>query len=196
MSSILDDIASVQAGFAAASFLPTAAYDVVGVYDQSFNQLFRTARPMKAVVKEPSKSMKHPVESGGTVTDHIVFLPVQIELTMILLTEEYQNTYEQVRQTYKAATILTVQTATGAYDNMWIVDMPHEETPELYGTISLGLKLEEVKFVTAQFQKMPTSTVKSASNASTVNRGQKQTGAATDAQTSSAKSSFAYQLFH
>lgn len=189
MSSILDDIAGLGV---AQSFLPTAAADVVGIYDQGYNQLFRTARPIKATVKEPSKAMQHPIESGGTVADHIVFMPVEIELSMILLPEEFQSTYEQIRQAYRSATLFTVQTATGAYDNMWIVDLPHDETPDLYGTVALALKLEEVKFVTAQFQKM--TAVKSASNASTQNNGAKQAAAATEPQTAAAKKSFLYGL--
>lgn len=195
MSSILDDIAAIPANMLT-GLVPTSAADVVGIFDQSYNQLFRTARPIKASVKEPSKAMKHPIESGGTVTDHIVFMPVEIELALILEPQEFQNTYEQIRQTYKSATILTVQTTTGAYENMWITNLPHEEAPDMYGTISIGLKLEEVLFVEAQFQKMPTSTVKSAANSSTQNNGAKQTGEATAAQTNSAKSSFAYDLFH
>lgn len=195
MSSILDDIAGLAQNMGK-GLIPTAAYDVVGIFDQNYNQVFRTARPIKATVKEPSKAMKHPIESGGTVADHIVFLPVQIELSLVLAPDEYRNTYEQIRQTYKSATLLTVQTNVGAYENMWIVDLPHDETPEMFGTISIGLRLEEVKFVEAQFQKMPTSTVKSAANSSTQNNGAKQTGEATAAQTNSAKSSFAYDLLH
>ena len=46
------------------TLLPSYATDTVAIFDQDYNQLFRNARAIKAVVKEQSKVMEHPVESG------------------------------------------------------------------------------------------------------------------------------------
>ena len=149
--------------------------DVVGVFDEGFNQLFPLARPIKANVVESAKAMEHPVESGATITDHVVVEPLEIELTLMLVGEERADVYGQVRALFNASTLLTVQTRSGSYPNMVIVAIPHDETPDLYDAFPLALKLREVRLVTTQFQALPPSAVAAPKDASTVKRGE-QTG--------------------
>lgn len=153
-------------------FIPTAAVDVVGVFDSSFQQRFGDARPMKASVKEISKAMAHPIESGATITDHRIILPVEIELTMMLAGAAYRDTYGRIREMFQKGEILTMQTKAGSYSNMLIVEMPHDENPDAFGTLTLTLKLKEVLIVTARYEKLPPSKVKNKTHASTVQRGE------------------------
>lgn len=153
-------------------FTSTAAVDVVGVFDSGFRQCFTEARPMKASVKEPSKAMEHPVESGATITDHRIILPVEIELTMMLAGAAYRDIYRQIREMFQKGEILTVQTKAGSYSNMLIAEMPHDENPDAFGTLMLTLKLKEVLIVTARYEKLPPSRVKNKTQASTVQRGE------------------------
>ena len=152
------------------TLLPTTAYDQVAVYDQDFNQVFPLARSIKAVVKEEAKVMEHPLENGATITDHRVILPVEIELSMILPTPGYQDTYRQIRQYYLNATLLNVQTKSGVYYNQLIAAIPHEENPDLYDAISLALTLKEAQFATTTYNFNPKNTKQS----SEVSRGAQQ----------------------
>jgi hypothetical protein len=154
--------------------VPTQSADVVAIYDQNFNQLFELARPLKATIKEDSKVMEHPLETGATVVDHSVILPVEIELSIIPTRGEYRDVYQRIRQSFYNRELLTVQTKTGLYQNQLIQSMPHEEEAELFDTITLALKLREAQFVEAQFNKLPPRAVRNPSNSSTVDKGQQQ----------------------
>lgn len=155
--------------------LPSAASDVVAVYDQNFNQVFATARPIKATYDRKSKTMEHPVEDGSTITDDRVLLPTDIQLSLILRSEDFRSAYDEIEQLYLNGTLLTVQGRTKTFRNMLIEKMPHDEDPALFDVIALALSLHEVQFVTATFGKLPASKVKKPTNASTVDRGQLQT---------------------
>ncbi|MEJ2767547.1 phage baseplate protein [Mycetohabitans sp. B46] len=153
-------------------FIPTAAVDVVGVFDAGFQQLFGDARPIKATVKEASKAMEHPIESGATMIDHRIILPVEIELKMMLAGATYRDTYRQIREMFRKGDTLTVQTKAGSYANMLIAEMPHEEAPDALGTLVLTLKLKEVQVVTARYEKLSVRKVRDKTHASTVQRGE------------------------
>lgn len=168
----------------------SATQDVVGVFDASLNQLFVDARPIKAMIKPTSKFMDHPGETGITITDHRIFQPVEIELSLILKAATFRDTYQQIKAAYIALTALSVQTKADTYSNMYIIDMPHDEDPELFDTISLALKLREVNLVTAQYAQLPASQVAKKSNSSTTKTGQKNAGQATQGQ-----ESILHQLF-
>jgi len=165
-------IESVLASIAGASgLLPTT--DVVAVYDQSFSQVFQTARPLKAEVSETAMAMEHPVESGATITDYRIINPVEIKLSMILEPASYKDTYSTIKQFFVSSTLLTVQTLTGTYDNMMITQMPHEEDPNIFDTITMALTLKEVLLVEAQYGTLPPRAVAKKADASTTDTGQK-----------------------
>ena len=151
------------------TLLPTAAYDKVQVFDQDFNQVFPLARSIKAVVKEEAKVMEHPLETGATITDHRIILPVEIELSLVLV-NSYQDTYSQIRQYYLNATLLNVQTKSGTYYNQLISSMPHEENPDMYDALTLALTLKQAQFATTKIDYSP----KNVKQSSEVNRGAQQ----------------------
>lgn len=140
-----------------ATLIPQLAIDVVAVFTQDFTQVFPKARPLKAVVKEEAKVMEHPVETGAIITDHRIILPVEIELSMMLNSVDYQDVYREIRSYYLQSTLLVVQTKSGVYENQLIASMPHEEDPDQYGVLTLALKLKQVQFVTAKYGVVPRS---------------------------------------
>lgn len=169
----------------------TYANDVVAVFDNAFNRLFQDARPMKATVREPAKLMKHPVESGFTTTDHRVIMSIQIDLNMTLTPATYVDTYNQIKSVFLGVSTVQVQTITGLYSNFFIGDMPHEENPDHFDTITIVLKLEQVIIVS------PSSTT----SLSSQNGGNKngKTASATEAANANGKakeSSAAYSLLY
>lgn len=146
--------------------------DVVAVFDSEFVQLFPQARTMKAMVLEAASIATHPVESGGTIADNRIFLPVEIELSMILAAGEFRQVYQQIKSAFFRNDLLTVQTKTASYGNMMIEAMPYDEVPEMFDTIALALKLREIRLVTAQFQALPPVAVQNRNNAGSVARGE------------------------
>lgn len=151
--------------------IPQFNVDTVAVFTQDYTQIFRDARPIKAVIKESSKLMEHPIENGAIITDHRIVLPVEIQLSMILTPSTYRQTYEQIKQYYLEGTLLVIQSRSGIYLNQLIQEMPHEEDPTIYDTITLALNLKQVQMVTAQY----TTTPRTPKNSNTVDRGAQQT---------------------
>jgi len=152
------------------TLLPSAAVDSVAIFTQDYTQIFRDARVIKAVLKENSKLMEHPVESGAIITDHRVILPVEIDLSMLVTSVNYQDVYKQIRQYFFNATLLVVQTRSGIYENQLIAALPHEEDPTMYNAISIALSLKQVQIVVAQYGVVP----KRQSQTTTIDRGTQQ----------------------
>lgn len=160
--------------------------DVVGVFDSSFNQLFADAIAIRAMVSEKSKIMEHPVESGVTITDHVVIQPTEIEMSVVLTPLTYRDTYTQIKTVWQAFGLVSVQTKTGTYPNMLIYEIPHDEVPEMFDTVAVAIKLREVILVEAQYAQLPQKNVRKPKNASTVRTGQKDGKPATPTQSSAA----------
>jgi len=111
-------------------------------------QMFAFARPVKATVRETSKIMEHPAETGIILADHHIINPIEIDLSLIINAKNYAATYAQIRQAFINATQLIVKTRTGTYSNMVIADMPHQEEPDMYNAITLALRLKQIIYFT------------------------------------------------
>lgn len=123
-------------------------FDVVGIYDgDSLRQLFADARPMRASVREISRVMDHPVETGAVLSDHHIIMPNEIDLVLVIQAGSYSSTYQQIKGAFINATKLSVQTKASVYQNMIIQACPHEENPDMYDVITMSMRLKEVIFV-------------------------------------------------
>lgn len=172
-------------------FQSSFAKDVVGVYDDNFNQVFKNAQPLKAIIKEPSKTMDHPLETGSVISDHRIILQVEVELFLILSSIDYISVYQQIRQLFLNATLLKVQTKVATYENQMISDPSHEETTEVQNGILMSLKLIETQLYKAEYSELEI-TPTNPSDKNTVTRGTippKDSSAANDE-----KSSLLYKL--
>jgi hypothetical protein len=121
--------------------------DVVGVLDQeTFTQIFPEARPMKAFVRETSRVMEHPLETGAMIADHKIIDPRTIELLMIVSAADFAGAFQQIRAAWLDSTLLTVQTKAAVYQNMIIQNLPREEDPEKFDITVISLQMKEVIF--------------------------------------------------
>lgn len=154
--------------------------DSVAVFNQDFEQLFISARALKASVKENSRIMEHPIENGTVISDHRIILPIEIELTLILSSDDYQDVYKNIKQFYTSSTLLIVQTRSDIYQNQIIASMPHEEDPDQYNILPITLNLRQVQFAQAEYGVIPASP----KNSSNVNRGSLQSSPASAVQES------------
>lgn len=151
--------------------IPTAAQDVVAVLDSNFRQVFSKARAIKASVLRGSKTMEHPLETGATIADHRIILPIGVELSLILASEDYRAVYQQVRDLFLRGELLTVQTRVDSFQDMLLEKIPHEETTEIFDGIALAMTLKEAKFVQPQFSALKVAQPK---DSTTRDRGQQQ----------------------
>lgn len=153
--------------------IPQNVADQIAIFDQNYQQLFKLARIFKPFVKETAKGMENPDENGTILTDHIIIMPYEIELPMLIKAPDIQDIYGEIKQNFLNSTLLVVQTKTGTYPNMYILEMPHEEDPQQYDAVMLVLSMKQAQIVTPQ-----TSTIqpKNPTNSSTVNRGTQQPG--------------------
>ena len=122
--------------------------DVVGIFDANLNQVFLNARPLRADVRETSRVMTHPVETGVMIADNHIINPIEINLSLSIKSEYYNSMYNQIKQAFTLGTVFSVQTRTGVYNNMIIADMPHTEEPDKYDAILMGLHFTQVLYVT------------------------------------------------
>jgi hypothetical protein len=144
--------------------------DIIAIYDNDYNQLFPNVIAMKAQIKETSKAMVHPLETGEEATDHIITNPVEIDLDIFLPSAFYKDTYNSIKQIYTENKLLIVQTRVTTFKNLIITDMPHQEDAKMIDSIIINLKFKEVLFVESQFGSLPISPKKPSSK-STVDRG-------------------------
>ena len=145
--------------------------DVVAVLRADLSQVFVRARAIKASVSRASKAMEHPIETGATITDHRIILPVLVDLSLLLVSADYQAVYQQVRDLFIAGELLTVQTRADSFPSMLIEKMPHDESTDVYDGVTLALTLKQAQFVQPQFS---TFKVAQPKDSNTVPRGQQE----------------------
>lgn len=158
--------------------IATKAIDVVGVYDIDFNQVFSDARPLKVSISDEAVFFKHPLENSTTRTDHVIFQPIKITMSMVISGEDYKNVYQQIKQLYRSQTQLIVQTKIDTYENIYIQSIPHEESPANFDSIIMNLILEETKLAVTVITFIP----ELQSDNDTKNRGQQESSTPTNAQ--------------
>lgn len=150
------------------------AQDVVAVLAADFSQVFPNARALKVSIGRASKAMEHPLETGATVIDHRIILPVTAELSMVLSSADYRAVYQQIGDLFRRGELLTVQTRVESFTSMLIEKMPHEESGDIFDGVTVALALKEAKFVTPTFSTLPPSKVARKKDADTTKRGQQQ----------------------
>lgn len=163
-------------------FFSSAYVDVVAVFDAHYTQILRDARPVKASVKEAKNFFTHPIETGESITDHKIMLPVEIELEIIAQGASAKDTYTEIKQLYLNSRPVTIQTRMGSYPNMYLAEMPHEETPDIFDALTIILRFKEAQFVDAQYSELPPEKVKDKKHTSTVDKGTQTGKEPTDAQ--------------
>lgn len=169
----------------------SASADVVSVMDaETGRQMFSGARPLKASVSPTSKYMSHPGENGIAYVDHKIDLPVSIQLPVVMVANQYRDTYNELNEAKTSGTQLTVQTRTATYENMAIEAIPFEEDPEHFDTITMIIQLVEIIPAFTVVQTLPPQSVRNPVDASTVDRGQQEGSSPTDQQGSVASRIF------
>ena len=149
------------------SLFDSLSADTVAVYDLNYVQVFSKARPLKVEVIEDSKVFEHPLADGTTIVDHRIVLPVEIELSLILTSSDYQDVYQEIKQIFLDADLLIISTRSGTYENQIIQSIPHVETSDIYNGFLLTLKTKQADFSTSETSVAPINP----SDSSTTDKG-------------------------
>lgn len=175
----------------------TYAADVVAIVDpKSGAQVLEAARPLRASVAIVGELMEHPLEDGSVIADHFVQKPTEIDLPLVIAGPALKQTFADLRQLYDAGTLLTVMTRTGAYANMVLQGVPHDETPETIDAVVVAVRFREARFVTATYGGLAPAKVKNKAKASTKKRGAQQTTTANAAKADKAGAQYKGSALH
>ncbi len=155
---------------------PSASADLVAVTEgDTGRQVFQGARPLRVSVAESAKLMAHPLEDGSNIVDHRIVLPIGVSLSVILRANDYRETYQEIRRIFRRSTRLTIQTKTDTYPNLYLQDIPHEEDPALFDTITMILQFIETQIAVVQVLALPPAAVANPADTSTSERGEQTT---------------------
>ncbi|QKQ46827.1 phage baseplate protein [Achromobacter denitrificans] len=155
--------------------LSTSTQQQVAILDsESFETLFASAEPMRVAVREGKRATKFAVEDGTERSDHVVRELTEIQIDF-LLADDTRNQFESLRQAFEKNKLVTVQTKVRSYENMLILGMPHDETPELGTAVNVPVRMQEWVEVKPEFGTLPPAKVENKSQSSTVKRGQQTT---------------------
>lgn len=142
------------------------------LYTEDGEEVLENAAIISCRISDQSKLMEHPIESGAKISDHKVFEPRTIELTIALTSNGYASEYRQLFNLYRDCTIMKLQTKAQVYNNLQIESIPHEEKVETMNRMIFNVKLKEAIVVTSQFVKGTVGKTRQASNSPTVEVGQ------------------------
>lgn len=178
------------------------AVDVVSVLNaDTGEQVFEGARPLSATVYEDARAMQHPLEDGSSVVDHMIFLPVEIDMRL-RISDDVQTVFEAMRELFRSSTKLTVKTRTGTYDDQYITSLPADETGERAGSVDIDLRLKQAVFIEVQYAGAIAPVTRrnagarrpAAARTTTANRGSQQTTAPSEEKRS--QGSILYRAFN
>ncbi|WP_239990002.1 phage baseplate protein [Corticimicrobacter populi] len=152
--------------------LSTSTQQSVAILDaDTLQPIFQSAHPMRLSVRESKRATKFAVEDGSERSDHVVreLTEVQVDL---LLNDDTRNQFDALRQAYQQNTLVTVQTKVASYENLLILDLPHDETAELGAAVSVPVRFQEWLEVRPEYGTLPPAKVENKGQSSTVARGQ------------------------
>lgn len=158
----------------------TSSQERVTILDnENLSVLFDSIHPMRLSVKESKRATKFAVEDGTERSDHIVKELAEITID-VMITDEIRNSFANLRQSFLSNTLVTVQTKVHSYENMLIVEFPHDETIEFGNSIGVFLRFQEWLAVQPEYGELPVRSVANPAQSDTVQRGEVTTTEVTD----------------
>ena len=154
----------------------------IAIYDQADNnEVFQNVKYIDGSVSDDLKVMEHPKEDGTNVADHVID-DAKSATVKILIEDDDSRSLNEILEYYKKRTPLTIKIKNEIYGNFIMSSKPLKADVDHYNTTVYDLTFKEVLQAQTQYVKMSVPQVKQPKNASTVNTGQKQAIAQTQAQ--------------
>lgn len=125
----------------------------VMIFGEDGNEVLADVAIISCRVNDQSKLMEHPIESGAKISDHKVFEPRSMDLTIALTSDGFDTEYAELFDLYRQCAVLSLQTKVQVYNNLQIASIPHEEKVTTMNRLQFNIQLKEAIVVTAQFVK-------------------------------------------
>ena len=194
MANILTQLTGAVSSFRSAMSLLTSSLsvDVVRITDSAGRQVFAEARAIKAGILDDSELFQHPLEEGNKITDYKIDKPIQIQMGLLIPTDSYTQVYSSLVDAKKNGEQFIIQTKAGAFPDMIIKAIPHEESSEYGDCLAMQISFEQVLWYATNLETLPAKEVATSKkaggkqDADTSKLGQKR---ATDASSSTQKRS-------
>lgn len=122
-------------------------------------------------VEDSATVMEHPLENGSVISDHVVFNPRKVSLS-ILLNDDDNESLAEINEYYENSTLLKIKAKGEMFSNMIIFAKPFKLSPSYYNQTSYSLSFKAVQLAESQYVKMPIDVVRNPENSSTVSLGQ------------------------
>lgn len=162
--------------------------------NESLEQVFVSANPMRVSVKEEKRVTKFTVETGEDRNDHVVTLAVEITIDFVV-PDDAKNAIEMMRSMFRENRLFTVQCKMGSYPNMLIESFPHDETADMFTGATVPLRFTEWRETAPEYGVITQQQVRNKEHSSTVSRGKQAGSTASEAQESKAKGSILSGVF-
>ncbi len=146
--------------------------DVTAILDENGEQIFSTARILKASTTPTNTYAQHPLEDGTVISDNKIRNQTRINMSVILDSNDYPETYKSIKEASNNSTRFIIQTRVDNYDNMYIEAYPNEESADIYDTIGISIDFIEQFFGTVETAELASSDVANQSDTDTNNRGE------------------------
>ena len=151
-----------------ASFFST---DVVKLsFNDSDDQIYSEAIPMRANINRTSQQFVHPLEDRSVITDHRIINPDEVTLLMTIPNGLYKDVYPQIKSAWLNGELLQVTTRADTFLNLVIQNMPHEEGRK-FNAIDIVLELKETQFSGTEVAELTQGNVDRIDQATSISRG-------------------------
>lgn len=169
------DFAAIAANYAG-NFFNDPRENRVKIFDTDGNELFSNIKYLTLAVKQDSKLMEHPVETGAVISDHKVIYPLELEIQALVNPNDLQDIYFNLELSYKDSAFFTIQTKADIYENLVLVSLPHSENSKYANFLLVGARFKQVILAKTQTEFSSSN----AADSSTTNRGTQLPEAAND----------------
>ena len=95
--------------------------------------------------KRSTKVFSHPLENNLSITDHRIILPIEISMKLIISKDKTSSIYKELQSFFISADEVSVKTKADQYDNMFVSDMSHIESPEKFDSLEVDVVFTEIQ---------------------------------------------------
>lgn len=141
--------------------------------DADGNQVLETVAIIAAQMSPSVTFSQHKLENGMVVTDNKIVNQTLVSVQIILQSEDYVEIYNEIKTLYEATTNFTLMDRVDFYDDMYLEDMPHEESADIANTIALTLNFRQQQFASVTTGALTADDVEEPADVDTTSSGSK-----------------------
>jgi hypothetical protein len=123
----------------------------IGIFDSNFRRVNSTGVVTSLQSSETSRIPIHPVEDGNPISDHATFNPTEVTVRIDFSSGEYNPAYQELKRMHDSKEFLQVVTRPETFRDMVIDTLSVAEDAYFVDTVSIDLKLRQVKTVRPQY---------------------------------------------